>query len=516
MDVKVNDSFTILIAEDNAGLGVLIQRKLTNAGFSAENTHSGSEVLEKCSMLSDEKALLLLDYQLGDMTAQDVIIELKKQSRQFTFVVMTGFGDQQVAVDMMKLGADDYLIKNDQFLELLVPVISQTLDRKRIQLSLAQTQKALDAAHHAIMATESGIVIAEVHETDCPIVYYNPAFELITGYHCSSQPTLQDWINSYDIQDQIELEKLRQTLQEHNSIRVQLFQNHRDSLNRHEVSLTFIQKPSQVEGTFIGLITDTTEKHQNEKQIHRMREELEQAQRRAIAGEITKELAHEIGHPLTQISSNIQFMMAREDGDQNSLSQVLQQIDRISNLLRRYSSRNVEHLSREFVSVNTLIQSLLSVCPCHEDISIIVDVPDDMPEIFADKAQVVQVLINLLTNAVEACNNDGMVIFSANTQIKEDSRKHYAAISVTNTGPSISPENISKVFEPFFSTKSNTQNRGLGLSISRNIALRHEGWIEVNCVPTGTCFTLMLPLEPVHSSHIDWPGNSGSEKTLRG
>ncbi len=515
MDVKVNDYFTILIAEDNVELGILIGRKLINAGFSVKRTLCATETLEKCSMLSDQKTLLLLDYQLGDMTAKDVIVKLKKQSRQFSFVVMTGYGDEQVAVDMMKLGADDYLIKNDQFLDLLVPVISQTLERKRIQLSLAQTQKALDVAHQAIMATENGVVIAEVHETDCPIVYYNPAFEHITGYHCSSRPTLQEWINSYDIRNQAELEKLHQALQAHNSVRVQLHDNHNHSLNCHEISLTFIQKPSQMGGTFIGLITDTTEKHLNERKIHELREQLDQSQRQAIAGEITKELAHEIGHPLTQISSRIQFLIAKKDGDQNSLSPILQHIDQISNLLRRYSSKNREYLSPEFVSVNTLIQSLLTVCPCHKDISIIVDIPNDMPEIFADKAQVIQILINLLINAVEACDINGKIVLSARIHNNQNTDKHYAAISVANTGPGIAPEHLSKVFDPFFSTKSISRNRGLGLSICQNIAHRHGGWIEVHCPSRETCFTLMLPLEPVPLGHR-LPEHFNSENTQIG
>ncbi len=516
MDEKEKDLFTIVIADDDFELGALIKRKLTRAGFSVEQTLHASETIEKCSSLSDNTTLLLLDYQLGDMTARDVIIELKKQGHHFPFVVMTGFGDEQVAVEMMKLGADDYLIKNNQFLDLVVPVILQMLERKRIQLSLAQTQKALDVAHQAIMTAENGIFIAEVHDTNCPIVYYNPAFEYITGYNCSAHPTLREWIDSYDLQNQMELDKLYQAVRAHRSIHVQLHRDHNHPTNCHQVSLTYTQKSPQTDGTFIGMIADTTEKYLNERKINRLREQLEQAQRQAIAGEISKELAHEIGHPLTLISSNIQFMLSENEGDQNSLSSILQHIDRITNLLRRFSNKNQESLSPALVSINSLVQPVLNICPGHEKVSVVIDIPQDIPEVFVDQSQIIQILINLLTNALEACKDSGKITFSAGTQKNPDNHKQYAVISVTDTGCGIDPENLQKVFEPFFSTKSKSRNRGLGLSICQNIAHRHQGWLEAHNLQKGACFTLMLPLEPFETNPIGSPESYDRENTQIG
>lgn len=494
-------AYKVLIAEDNQALGILVERTLQEAGFISHRVFNGRETLDFCATHSPDKTILLLDYQLGDYTAKEIVQHMKEKNQHFPFIVMTGYGSENVAVEMMKLGAEDYLIKSQSFLDLLVPVLSQAIERLTTRQSLEQSQLALRTAHQAIMAAENGVLIAQISQENGPIIYYNPAFGKITGYECTSTPTLDGWLNSYD-QQQPGLQEIRSIMQRRQAAQIQLKRTE-PSVSHHEISLSFIPETPEQGAVCIGIITDTTQKYLNEQEISQLRQQLEQIQRLAIAGLIAKELAHEIGHPLTLMSSKIQFLANKDTAHKEQLHAILQHIDRINNLLRRFSRNETQTLSLTFVSIHSLIQSILHLRHSNDHISIAVDVPESLPRICADKAKISQVLLNLITNAVEACQNSGTIFISASIKPCLETNKTYMAISVKDTGSGIAPEHRDKIFEPFYSTKSSSLDCGLGLTICRNIATLHEGWIDVQSQPgEGACFTLMLPLSPVTAEPV--------------
>ena len=500
----VKDIFTVLIAEDDRELGILVERKLSRAGFNTLRSFSGQETLRLCSDHQDNHLFILMDYQLGDMTAQEVVTELGSRQLEKPFIVTTGFGSEQVAVEMMKLGAEDYLIKNSQYLELIVPVVSQVLEKKRTEMTLTQTQNALLAAHKAIMAAENGIVIADTSNNEFPIIYYNPAFISITGYGCEQRPTLTDWLGSYKDQHQGGLEDIRDALEKRESRNIHLKRLSDDNLQRHEVNLSFIPELQEHQGAFIAIITDATQRYINEKQITDLRDQLEQAQRLAITGQIARELAHEIGHPITLISSKIQFMLAKEKAEAKDLSTILQHVDRITNLLRRFSSGSGDQILTPLpIQVQSLIDSVMDLCPESETVTFTIETEEGLPDLVADKAKIIQVLLNLLSNAMEACQEGGEITFITEQRRYPDKDTPFIAISVQDTGCGISADDQKKIFEPFFSTKSGSNNSGLGLPICQTIANLHQGWMEVESqLHLGTRMTIVLPLMPVAAGQV--------------
>jgi PAS domain S-box-containing protein len=501
---EVKNIFTVLVAEDDRELGILVERKLSRAGFKTLRSFNGQETLRLCSDHQDDRLFVMMDYQLGDMTAQEVVTELRNRGHEKPFIVTTGFGSEQVAVEMMKLGAEDYLVKNSQYLELIVPVLSQVLEKKSTEMALSRTQNALLAAHQAIMAAENGIVIADTSSQDCPIVYYNPAFISITGYQCAHEATLAAWLASYGEQHQHALDELREALKSRESKNVHLKRQSGQTPSWHEVSLSFIPELQENQGAFIAIFTDTTQRFHNEKQITDLRGQLEQAQRLAITGQIARELAHEIGHPITLISSKIQFMLAKEKTEPKDLSTILQHIDRITNLLRRFSSGSADQILNPMpVAVGTLIESVLELCPESESIQISIHQEENIPTLIADKSKIIQVLLNLLTNALEACREKGTIDFIMEQRSYPDKKMPFVAISVKDSGCGISEVDQKKIFEPFFSTKTGSNNSGLGLPICQTIANLHQGWMEVDSqVNQGTCMTIVLPLEPVEARQV--------------
>ena len=139
---------TILIVEDDVSLLKLIQRRLDEQGFSTSGVTSGVSALRWLE--NDHAKLLLLDYSLPDMRGEELIDELDRRGIQVPFIVATGNGSEMVAVEMMKRGARDYLIKGSAFLKLLPTVVEQTLNRLEQERRLARTEAELRETHEEL------------------------------------------------------------------------------------------------------------------------------------------------------------------------------------------------------------------------------------------------------------------------------------------------------------------------------------------------------------------------------
>jgi PAS domain S-box-containing protein len=132
--------WTIIVAEDEAGLNRLICRQLEKSGYQAVSALSGAQAIART--LEHDRALLLLDYVLPDMKAGDVVQALAEQGRAQPFVMMTGRGDETVAVEMMKQGARDYLIKTPGFIELLPNVLRRVLKALELEERVRESETA--------------------------------------------------------------------------------------------------------------------------------------------------------------------------------------------------------------------------------------------------------------------------------------------------------------------------------------------------------------------------------------
>jgi hypothetical protein len=116
--------FKINVIEDDDGLNLLIRKKLQKEGYKTDGAFTGQEALAKMS--GDKNEILLIDFKLPDMTGMELIEKVvRKFNKQPHFIIMTGFGDENIAVEMMKLGAKDYIIKEANFIDLLPEKLKQ-------------------------------------------------------------------------------------------------------------------------------------------------------------------------------------------------------------------------------------------------------------------------------------------------------------------------------------------------------------------------------------------------------
>lgn len=171
----------ILVVDDDRGLARLMEKKLQREGFS---TASAASFQEAVDWLADRQPdLMLLDLKLEDIGGQELIDHLMTEGRSIPFVIITGQGDERVAVAMMKRGAMDYLVKDVDFLEFLPEVVKRALRQLERDRKLADAEDRLrkeNAFTSAMLDTSAALVV--VLDRLGRIVRFNPACEHTTGY----------------------------------------------------------------------------------------------------------------------------------------------------------------------------------------------------------------------------------------------------------------------------------------------------------------------------------------------
>jgi len=227
-------------------------------------------------------------------------------------------------------------------------------------------------------------------------------------------------------------------------------------------------------------------------------EELIQSKKLASLGILTAGVAHEITNPLNNISMIAQTYAELYDklGEPDRI-ELMNKVDAETERIRKIV-KNLLDFSKpkdanpKVGDINAIIQTTLTLVQNMIDVSNIetsINLADDLPPLFVDGHQIQQVLVNLITNAVQAMSTGGRLVISSRPGKKGDS----VEIGVADTGKGIAPEFLPHIFDPFFSTKGEA-GTGLGLSVSYGIIKNHQGEIRVESKPgVGTTFTVELP-----------------------
>ncbi|HYX90517.1 MAG TPA: ATP-binding protein [Myxococcaceae bacterium] len=224
------------------------------------------------------------------------------------------------------------------------------------------------------------------------------------------------------------------------------------------------------------------------------------AEKLATLGQIAASVVHEINNPMTAVATYAHAMLARrvgqpaaDPGDEEKLRKILQNAERILNFTRDLVSYARPAQDRpEVVDLQPLLESAIGFCDhILQKHGITVERQyGAVPRIAAVKGNLVQVFVNLITNACDAMGPEGKVVLSTSTEAGD------VVVRVRDTGTGIPPEHLGRIFEPFFTTKPDGKGTGLGLSIVQGIVENHGGEVRVDSeLGRGTTFTIRLPAQ---------------------
>ena len=255
------------------------------------------------------------------------------------------------------------------------------------------------------------------------------------------------------------------------------------------------------------------------EELHRSYQELKRSQalllrqeKLASLGRLAAGLAHELNNPLNTIAGFVEALQRRSHAETHLASKEFEdfprflkmiqgEVDRAAAIVRRLLDfARQREPSFALVDLGRLISESVSFVERQAALAnkrIVVEPFPSPVQMKADAQMLQQLLLNLLTNALDAIEGAGEVRLAANTVAIGRGQQQFLQISVADNGCGIPQENLSKVFDPFFTTKEVGKGTGLGLPICQSIVEQHGGTIEIKSegIGKGTTVTMKLPLE---------------------
>jgi two-component system, cell cycle sensor histidine kinase and response regulator CckA len=512
------DISTILIVEDdpllNKTMGTLLQRE----GFETEGFITGVEVLKRI-FSSTDTILLLLDYSLPDMTAKEIVEKIRERGLSIPFVIITGHGDEQLAVEMMKVGALDYIIKSLQFHELLPNkirhVCEEISNRRRLAHAEASVIKSVQEWQRTFNSIADVVLILDNENkiTRCNraalALFGKTEEEILGNYCCMVVHGFPTPVPSCPV-----VRMTQSTVRETSEM----------TLGNRFYSITadpIIDSTMTILGA-VHVISDITERKQTEEENAILQEQLRQSQKMEAIGQLAGGVAHDFNNLLGGIMGNAELIKMQTVAQ----SQVDRYVNRIIDASNKAADLTHQLLAFarkarvNFVpvdmhaSIGNTIELLTHTVDKRIDIQ--KDFSASLSKVNGDSNQLENALLNIGINARDAMPRGGVLSFAtANITIDGSNKPHdaldlapgsYLRISIRDTGTGMNEETMSRIFEPFFTTKDPGKGTGLGLAAVYGCMRQHNGHISVDSIQgKGSVFTLFLPVTSaiVGKKHVE-------------
>jgi PAS domain S-box-containing protein len=498
------EQLKLVIIEDDEAHFQLIKRAVIKA-YPDVSIHYFQEAAGCLERLDEIKPdLVIADYLLPGMNGIEFLESLNREKRDIPVIIITGQGDENIAIQAMKLGAWDYLVKSGDFFTLIPSVIGKVAREWKLKESLQGSQRRFreifSQSPIGIAVFDQNGLLVEANKS-CMDIFGVPDFFHMKGFKLIDAPNAPP--------------ELKERLLKGETVRYEapfdfdkvdepeLFERDRSGMAYLEIVVTPMEGGTDRSASgYLIQIQDITrrklaEEEKKELQVQRMESIF------TLAGGI----AHDFNNALSGITGNIELLkmdlpnMGGIDGYVESMSNAAQRMVHLTEQLLAYARGGKywptkTSLSKFVEETLPMIQHKIPSAIC-----VRTNLAGNISSVEADRTQMHMVLSAVVTNAAEAIEGQGQIIIrTSNKEIDEGVAKYnpglkpgrYSCLTVQDDGKGMDAETKRKIFEPFFTRKFH--GRGLGMAAVYGIVKNHGGWISVESqLGKGTVVRIYLP-----------------------
>jgi two-component system, cell cycle sensor histidine kinase and response regulator CckA len=510
----------VLNVEDSKRDAALLRRHLLRSGYDVVFDRVATADAMRAALKSQVWDVIITDYSMPQFGALQAIAVLKEAGLDIPFIIVSGTVGEELAVQAMHAGADDYVMKDN--LARLVPAIERELDEARNRKARKQAEEAMRASEERYrLLFESNPHPTYVFDRETlRFLAVNEAMVNLYGYSREEFAAM----TVLDIRPQEDIPALLRAMSEWQGSGHKGTWKHRKrdgaliDMEVTDQAVVFDGRPS-----YLVLAHNVTEQRRLEAQFR-------QAQKMEAIGQLAGGVAHDFNNLLTVIAGYTQLSMARiQEGDplHNDLDQVLRAARRASALTRQLLAfSRKQAMQMKSLDLNSIVSELEKMLRrlIGEDVLLKTVLAPDLGKIEADSGQIEQAIMNLVVNARDAMPAGGkLTIETSNLDLTEEYARArigvqagpYVMLAVSDTGVGMDTNTQARIFEPFFTTKELGKGTGLGLSTVYGIVKQCGGSIGVYSeAGHGTSFKLYFPR--ARQSQEEARPNSESASALRG
>jgi len=474
----------ILILEDAATDAELMERELhkANISFISKRVETAEDFVRELHDFNPD--LVLSDYHLPSFDGLEALSIVTKGAPDVPFILVTGALGEERAVEILKSGATDYVLKDR--LSRLPHAVLRAIREADAKAAHKRAEELLSASEanlrNIIEKNGDGILVVNY---DGIVRFVNPAAEILFG---SAAESLLGRSFGFPIETgkTADLDILR------------------DGGEIRTAEMNAVETTWEGEHSYLASLRDVTEQKRISKELEQIRQ-----QQLRLKDEFLSHVSHELRSPLTAIHQFVTILLDGLAGDLNSeqreyteiaLKNVYQLRAMISDLLEITRAETGKlTIEPQCVSIAKVVDETCSTLQKNAAVKGIVlttDVPNNLPFADADPVRIKQILVNLIDNGIKFTPENGTIFVRARTF---DQDPNFLCISVADNGCGISPEDTEKIFDRLYQKEDrisgSRKGLGLGLYICRELVLRHGGkiWVESE-IGEGSTFFFTFPV----------------------
>ena len=487
----------VLLIEDYEADALLLERFLARAGYAVEARRIETEDQLRDALADPNSIdLVLADYTLPSFGARDALAILQQSRVEIPFIIVSGTIDEVSAVNAMRAGAHDYVLKGH--LDRLLPAIERELADAERRRERIRTETELRIVQQRFSATFNQAAVGMAHTTTSGrFQLVNQRLAEMLGVSVGRLLSLSftDFLlpSQRDVET-MQVEALMAGEQSGHRVEHELLRYDGTTFPA-QLTVSMLRHDDLTAPSLLWVVEDISARKAAERETTELMTRLINSERLAAAGRMANTLAHEINNPLEALT-NIVYLLQTHDLSpqaQELAAVAARELERVGHITRSTLSfyRKLPGLTLDLYTMLDEVVQLFSSRATQQHVEICTRIDDDLRSANYDPA-LRQVFANLVGNAIESMESLG-----GRLSVRARIEASHAVVLISDTGHGIERAHMRSVFEPFFTTKGE-RGTGLGLWVTRGILEEQGGRLQLrSCTGgrhRGTTVRIQLPV----------------------